>query len=443
MMSVWLFTVVALATPEADLTAGMAAQRAGDAAAAVVHYESCLAVVPAHVACHWELGWSLWTLGQWADVVKHWQRVAELEPSHPEVGKHLPTAEGHLASMTLARSVAAGAPTTLRPPLPEGRTLRLRAAGDIMLGTDFPHPTDYLPPEDGAQLLAGVTPWLSDADVTFGNLEGPLCDGGSTHKCGEDATACYAFRSPTRYADHLKAAGFDMLSTANNHAEDFGVECRIATEQALAERGLAASGRPGTIATVEVDGASIGMIGFHTNRNSHYVNDHETAAALVRAVAAQHDWVVVSFHGGAEGSKALHVPDGAETFYGENRGHLRAFARAVIGAGADIVLGHGPHVPRGMEIIDGHLVAYSLGNFATYGRFGLSGHLSTSLVLEAVLDADGRLVRGQILPVRLLGKGVPMPDDAGTATDLVRQLSSEDFPTTSPVIALDGTLAPR
>ena len=442
-MTGWLIVAAALAAADEDLAAGMAAQRAGDADTAVRHYTACLAENPEHLQCHWELGWSHWTRGEWADVVAHWRQVATLDPDHAEVGKHLPTAEGHLAALALARASAQGAPETVRPALPEGRTVRIRAVGDIMMGTDFPHPTDYLPPEDGRTLLAGVTPWLQDADVTFGNLEGPLCDSGTTHKCGADATACYAFRTPTRYAAYLHEAGLDMLSTANNHAEDFGNPCRLATEQALTGLGLASSGRPGTVATVEIDGARVGMIGFHTSRNSHYVNDHETAAALVKAVDASHDWVVVSFHGGAEGSKALHVPDQMETFYGEQRGHLRQFARAVIAAGADVVYGHGPHVPRGMEIIDGHLVAYSLGNFATYGRFSLGGHLSTSLVLETVLDRDGRLVSGRILPVKLAGKGVPMPDATNTATDLIRQLSTEDFGERAPVIAKDGTFAPR
>ena len=438
-----LMLTTAMAGADEDLAAGMAAQRAGDAETALRHYTSCLDSSPDHVQCNWEIGWSYWTLGDWQKVVQHWTHVQRVAPSHPEVGKHLPTAQGHLTSLELAKRGAQQAPETVRATLPEGRTLRLRAVGDIMMGTDFPHPTDYLPPEDGRTLLAAVTPWLEDADVTFGNLEGPLCDGGQTAKCGADATACYAFRTPTRYAAYLKAAGLDMLSTANNHAEDFGNTCRLATETALTEHGLASSGRPGTVATVEVDGARVGMIGFHTSRNSHYVNDHETAAALVRAVAADHDWVIVSFHGGAEGSKALHVPDKMETFYGEQRGHLRKFARAVIEAGADIVLGHGPHVPRGLELVDGHLVAYSLGNFATYGRFSLGGHLSTSLVLEAVLSHEGQLVSGRILPVKLRGEGVPEPDDTGIAIDLIRQLSTEDFGERSPVIAKDGTLAPR
>jgi hypothetical protein len=283
---------------------------------------------------------------------------------------------------------------------------------------------------------------LKDADLTFGNLEGPLCDAGETRKCGASGN-CYAFRTPTRYGDYLQSAGIDVMSTANNHSGDFGEFCRRQTEAALDQRDIAWSGPPGSIASLERAGFRIAMIGFHSSRACNYINDHETAAALVGAAKAEHDLVIVSFHGGAEGSKALHVPDEMELFYNEKRGHLRKFARAVVAAGADLVLGHGPHVPRGLEIVDGHLVAYSLGNFATYGRFNLSGHLGTSLVLEVELGHDGTLRGGKILPVKQLGEGIPVVDDNQTAIDLIRSLSNEDFPGTAPVIAKDGSFGPR
>lgn len=435
-----LLAAFASDTPDALLQRGMAAQRAKDTTAAKSAYTACLKVDPEHVPCHWEMGWALWTENDWDGVVRSWETVQRLQPDHPEVGKHLGTARGHLASLAAIRAAGERAPDAIRPPLPAGKTVRLRAVGDIMLGTDFPE--GYLPPDGGATVLTGVRDWLRDADITFGNLEGPLCDGGTTNKCGAGEN-CYAFRTPTSYGKHLKDAGFDLLSTANNHAEDFGESCRLETEATLDALGIAHSGRPGTLATVVHDGMRIGMIGFHTARSGHYLNDHATAAALVKAMKSDHDLVIVSFHGGAEGAKNLHVPEKMETFYGEQRGELRKFARAVIGAGADLVLGHGPHVPRGFELVDGHLVAYSLGNFATYGRFNLSGHLSTSLVLEVTLDHTGKLVSGKILPVRLEGKGVPMPDAENTAIDLIRQLSTEDFGERAPVIAKDGSFAPR
>ena len=153
--------------------------------------------------------------------------------------------------------------------------------------------------------------------------------------------------------------------------------------------------------------------------------------------------VIVSFHGGAEGSKALHVPHGRETFYNEDRGNLRQFTHAVVDAGADVVLGHGPHVLRGMEIYRERLIAYSLGNFATYGRFNLSGPLGIGGVLEVEIDGEGRFVAGRLLPTRQEGQGVPVIDEKSAALDLVRKLSTEDFPETGVVVAQDGTLGAR
>ena len=236
--------------------------------------------------------------------------------------------------------------------------------------------------------------------------------------------------------------GFDLLSTANNHAEDFGRECRSQTEKALDEVGVAWSGRPGTVATVEVDGARVAMVGFHTNPNSHDVNDPVAAELVVRSLAATHDYVIVSFHGGAEGSKQQHVPDKREIFYGEDRGHLRAFARTVIAAGADVVIGHGPHVLRGLEVVDGHLVAYSLGNFATYGGMNLTGPLGLTMVLDARLGPDGTFLGGKIHPAKQIRPGGPRLDPDGAIIPLVRDLSRSDFGTAAAKIADDGTVSP-
>ena len=321
----------------------------------------------------------------------------------------------------------------------DGAVMRVRAVGDIMMGTDFP--AGYLPPNDGAEIFDDVSEWLQDASITFGNLEGPLCDDGTTDKC-EEGENCYAFRTPTRYGQYLREAGFDVVSLANNHALDFGESCRASTEATLDELGIGHSGRPGTYATILRGGARIGLIAFHTAPHSNWLNDHEAAAELVRTVDEDHDLVFVSFHGGAEGEDALHVPDGREYFYGEDRGDLRRFARAVIDAGADLVLGSGPHVPRGVEVYQGRLIAYSLGNFATYGRFSLSGSKSVSLVLEAQLDAEGQFVAGWILPVRLINGGFPVQDGDGTSIDLLRDLSDADFPDTGAQVLDQGFLEP-
>ncbi len=312
--------------------------------------------------------------------------------------------------------------------------LRLRAVGDIMLGTTVPE--GKLPPDDGAKLLEGVTALLQDADLTFANLEGPLCDSGTSSKCRKGGN-CFAFRTPTAYGKYLEAAGIDLGSTANNHSGDFGEGCRRETEATLDAHHLAWSGPPGSIAHVTARGKKVALIAFHTSGSCNDVNDLPTAVKLVQQAKKENDLVIVSFHGGAEGTNATRVKDGAERYLGENRGDLKTFTHGVIDAGADLVLGHGPHVVRGMEIYKERLIAYSLGNFATYGRFDLSGALGFTVLLEVSLAEDGRFAGGKLVSTRQEGKGVPFPDEANRGARLVRQLTQLDFPKTG--VRIDET----
>jgi|APLak6261675434_1056106.scaffolds.fasta_scaffold00564_2 poly-gamma-glutamate capsule biosynthesis protein CapA/YwtB (metallophosphatase superfamily) len=310
------------------------------------------------------------------------------------------------------------------PPEP---LIRLRAVGDVMLGTTVPE--GKLPPDDGAKLLEGVTALLQDADLTFANFEGPLCDSGTSAKCRKGGN-CFAFRTPTAYAKYLEAAGIDFGSTANNHSGDFGEACRRETEKALDAHHIAWSGPPGSIARVTSKGKKLAMVAFHTSAACNDVNDLAAAKKLVQQAKAESDLVIVSFHGGAEGTNATRVKDGAERYLGENRGDLKAFTHGVIDAGADLVLGHGPHVVRGMELYKDRLIAYSLGNFATYGRFDLSGPLGFTVMLEVSLAEDGRFAGGKLISTKQEGKGVPVPDDTQRGAKLVRQLTQLDFPKT-------------
>lgn len=306
--------------------------------------------------------------------------------------------------------------------------LRLRAVGDVMLGTTVPE--GKLPPDDGATLLDGVKALLQDADVTFANFEGPLCDSGTSAKCRKSGNPCFAFRTPTAYAKYLEAAGIDVGSTANNHSGDFGEACRRETEKALDGAHIAWSGPPGTIAKLTVKGKKLALIAFHTSSACNDVNDLAAAKKLVASAKAEADLVIVSFHGGAEGTNATRVKDGIERYLGENRGDLKVFTHGVIDAGADLVIGHGPHVVRAMEIYKGHLIAYSLGNFATYGRFDLSGSLGFTVMLEVSLAADGTLVSGKLISTKQEGKGVPVVDDTLRGAKLIRDLTALDFPKT-------------
>ena len=322
--------------------------------------------------------------------------------------------------------------------------ISIAAVGDIMLASTFPNET-RMPPEDGANLLKEVTPIISAADVAFGNLEGPMLEGGISTKCPPTSTKCFAFRQPIRYGKYLKDAGFDILSLANNHAGDFGEDGRESTRKVLDALKIkhAGSDKNQFAATIlEAKGKKIAFIGFAHNNISLNVNDLESARRIFQEQVRKADIVVVSFHGGAEGTGATRVPNKTEMFFGEARGNLPQFARTVIDAGADLVLGHGPHVLRGMEIYKDRLIAYSLGNFATYGWFQLAGGTAETLVLELKIAADGKFLGGKINPVRLEGRGIPVLDKTTkSAIFTIRNLSTLDFGANAPKISDDGVLS--
>lgn len=310
--------------------------------------------------------------------------------------------------------------------------MSVAAVGDVMLGTDFPR--NRLP-GDGAVLLREVTPVLQNVDIAFGNLEGVLLDGGEPVKQCKNPDACYLFRSPSRYAAHLQAAGFDLMSLANNHARDFGEKGRDASMQSLREHGIHHTGRQGDIASWTVNGLKIAAIAYAPFIGSHDMLDTVQMVEQVRRLKQGHDIVLVSFHGGAEGEDALHLPFAQETYYGERRGDVVAFARRAVEAGADLVLGHGPHVPRAMELYRGRLIAYSLGNFATYYGMSVSGLKGVAPLLEVRLDRRGRLVEGRIHSFRQQRPAGPVRDASGTAARLIARLSKADF--ADPALAFD------
>lgn len=438
----FILSLMTIALASSNYDQGVQALQDKDYPLAIKHLSECVMEERDRETlqnCLWELGWANWMLSDWKQVIQSWETLQKGDPNRSGLEEYLSQARDNYNLEQLIEENKKNTPKTYATNT--NASVRLRAVGDMMIGTDFPN--GYLPPNNGANIFDGVKDELLDADLTFGNLEGPLCDSGKTTKCkpGAPSGSCYAFRTPSSYGQHYKDAGFDVVSTANNHSGDFGQTCRIETEKNLDLLGIKHSGRPGDIATMEVNGLKIAVIGFHTNRACHYVNDHDTAKKLVESLSNSNDIVIVSFHGGAEGSKALHVPNGPETFYGENRGDLRKFARVVIDAGADAVIGHGPHVLRGMEIYKNRLIAYSLGNFATYGRFSLSGQKGKGVILELSMNSTGEFTSGKLIATKQVGKGIPVIDEEKSAIDTIRLLSQEDFGSSAILIAQDGTIA--
>jgi len=318
--------------------------------------------------------------------------------------------------------------------------ISIASVGDMMIGTDYPR--NHLPDDDGVSFLADVAPILSAADIAFGNLEGVLVDGGEPGKKCSNPNACYLFRSPTRYAEHYRNAGFDVLSLANNHARDFGEEGRTSSMEAIAAAGMHHSGRVDDFARLGHNDLKIAVLAFAVTKNSNMMLDYELAFTTVADFAKTHDIVVVSFHGGAEGADVTHIPFADEEYYGEPRGDVVWFARGVVDAGADLVIGHGPHVVRGMERYKDRLIAYSLGNFATYYGISVAGIKGVAPVLTTTLDGDGRFVEGDIVSTVQLRPAGPSIDPQQRALNLIRGLSIEDFGEPGLTFLPDGKVLP-
>ena len=313
--------------------------------------------------------------------------------------------------------------------------MRIAAVGDTMMGS----PPWGLPPVGGTRLLSAVRRFLV-GDVVMGNLEGTLTIAGPS-KCGASVSStCFAFRSPPSYARNLSAAGFTVMNGANNHSFDFGGAGRVNTLAALRRVGLKYTGLPGQFAIQKVGVVKVAILGFAPYGWANRSDLLGTVRALVKVAARQANLVIVNVHAGAEGVAAQHVRPGTEYYLGENRGDVLAFAHTAIDAGASLVVGHGPHVLRGMEFYRHHLIAFSMGNFLGYRAFGLGGVLSQSGVLQVTLAANGRFIAARLVPVHLNGSGVPSPGGAGIA--LVGRLSRADFGRLAVGISAGGVITP-
>ncbi len=323
------------------------------------------------------------------------------------------------------------------------RNITLAFTGDIMMGTTYPTEGSFLPANEGADLFKDVRDVISNADIAAGNLEGTLLDSeGIVKKCG-NPELCYAFRMPTRYASHLTDAGFDFMSIANNHINDFGAPGLSSTQQTLKDAGIYFAGLRASCPTaiLEKDGRTIGFAAFGHNRGTLNIMNMEEIRNTIQNLADKCDFVIVSFHGGGEGKKFTHVPHAMEQCFGEQRGNVEEFAHAAIDAGADVVYGHGPHVTRAIELYNDRIIMYSLGNFCTPYRVNLSGVSGHAPVVTVTLNQDGTFHSGRIYSfIQTPGTG-PRTDTSHSVAGQMRTLTQSDFPSTPLNIANDGSIS--
>ncbi|MBK8982874.1 MAG: CapA family protein [Ignavibacteria bacterium] len=319
-----------------------------------------------------------------------------------------------------------------------GSLISIIAAGDVMPGTNYPSAYS-LPPDDGINLFDSVKYITGTADVNFCNLEGTLLDSGGKPKKCNTPDNCVSFRIPEHYAGYLKDAGFDLVSTANNHSNDMGAEGKLSTINTLKKYDIEFAGYSDHPVTIfEKNGIIFGFTAFAPNNGTQNLNDIPNAVKVISDLRKKCKILIVSFHGGAEGYSAQRVSYGKEIYLGENRGNVIEFAHSAIDAGADIVIGHGPHVPRALELYKGKLIAYSLGNFCTYGKFSLSGPQGVAPLLKVFLNNKGNFVKGKIYSFKQINRGVPVPDNELSAVKLFKSLTEKDFPETPLIIKENG-----
>jgi hypothetical protein len=322
-------------------------------------------------------------------------------------------------------------------------TISIIGVGDMMLGTNYPS-TQYLPPNDGKDILSPVKDILLNADVTFGNLEGSVLDSGGYPKNCKDPSKCYIFRMPTRYVKYLKDAGFDVVSNANNHAGDFGDPGRISTMKTLKEAGIFYSGQTSMpYTTFEINGVKYGFCAFSPNTGTMDISDIPGAVKIVKHLDSISDIVIVSFHGGAEGGTHRHVTRKTEIFLGEDRGNVYEFSHSLIDAGADVVFGHGPHITRAVELYKDRFIAYSLGNFCTYARFSLSGFAGVAPIVKVFVNKKGEFIKGQIFAIKQPGEGGPVIDNSNKVIKEIIELTTADFPETPLLIKETGEITKK
>lgn len=265
--------------------------------------------------------------------------------------------------------------------------ISIAAVGDIMLGN---HTTYYIEKHGVDYPFDSTRAVLSQSHLTFGNLESPFT------KTGQKFDKKFNFKVPPEYAVGLINAGFDVVTLANNHILDYGIEGLKNTLTVLDSLGLAYCGAGLTLeqaqkpAIIERNGYKIALLGysmtfpeeFWATRSRGGTNYPTNITSNIQQADSLADFIVVTFHWGAE---SKNYPKDYQKFY----------AHLAIDHGADLVLGHHPHVLQGLEIYKNRLIAYSLGNFS-FSSY--SGKATESIILKVYLVVDG-LLYAKVIPV--------------------------------------------
>lgn len=231
-------------------------------------------------------------------------------------------------------------------------TVTISLVGDCTLGTDeyFDTSTNFnayysLYGQD--YFFQNVKSILSADDLTIANFEGTLTS--STMR--ENKT--YAFKGAPEYASILTSGSIEAVNLANNHSHDYGMSSYSDTQNNLQAAGITTFGYDET-SILDINGIKVGLVGIY-ELDTHLAVQTQLVDNINKVVQEGADYVIVNFHWGSE---LATVPDSNQT----------TLAHAAVDAGADLVIGHHPHVLQGMENYNGKVIIYSLGNFCFGGN---------------------------------------------------------------------------
>ena len=352
-----------------------------------------------------------------------------------KVSRYILTGVFYSCGIVLGGVASAGTPTTpdevpwidcrgkIVTSLPSD-SVRIAGVGDLVFADDA---------QLNQQYFRAFTPVFQANHFVLGNLEGAITTSKDARKKYIPGRS-YAFRFPPDTARLLKDSGFHALSLANNHVKDYGEEGLADSVKYLQAQGLITSGlQQGEFELVTVQGRRLALIsfGFYSHQND--MNDIPSAVQLVQRARGSADLVIISLHAGAEGENAVLLPKGKELFLGESRGDSRLFAKAVIEAGADAIIGYGPHLVRAAECLKGKPVYYSVGNFVSAGGLNTQGLPGISAVVELVFNTQQQFVAARVLPVVFTPQRYPDWDPKGRGVLLINYLGQrakqqwEDF----------------
>lgn len=298
--------------------------------------------------------------------------------------------------------------------------LVLSFVGDMMFDKSV---AAYIKAKGEDYIFDGYRRHFESSDMVFGNLETVLSTKGEPVKDKQ-----YTFRSSPKLLPYLKKYNFTMLGIANNHTLDYGRDAFTDTLKQLDENGISYAGgglnkeeASGGV-VVERKGLKIGFIAFSRVTPSvdwyagryrsgilggYKVHEAEVLEA-VKSLEARSDILVVSLHWGKEGMLQM----------GEQESEL---AHLLIDSGADVIMGHHPHVVQKVELYNGKPIFYSLGNF-----FFTTSHseISNKVLLATIrYGSDGKLKKIEAVPGVIL-QGRPVPMEGAQKQDFIDYLNS-------------------